>query len=359
MFLQELKEIIQEEFLNHVFEGKEEEDIKEILKDSCILTFSTDNVKLGPDIATFSLPAGWTCPYAKDCLMKVSRERERDPETGKIKYEKGEDIKYMCYAAWMEMQYEAKQKNNWHNYDLLEEAKTLQEKVDLIEKSIKHLLREKPRVNKIRIHESGDFYTGEYFDAWLQVAKRNPHIEFYAYTKAFPFVKKYEEELKKTPNFIITLSGGGKKDELSKDIDLKKATVYITPEEALEAGAIIDLDDSLAQDLDGGDFGLLVHGMQTKEVGTPDITKHKKRNEIFMKYHKYKDWLKKTLKKEKDYKFTNEEAKNYIEAINKSIEAGKGKGQLKFLKQLMNNIIRYNNYNFDENLLNILPEKYR
>lgn len=360
MFNDDLVSIIQEEFLNSIFEGKEEEEIKDIIENSCVLTFSTDNTKLGPNVATFSLPAGWTCPFAKDCFMKVSREREKDPETGTIKYEKGEDIKYMCYAAWMEIQRDALQKNRWHNYDLLESANGLSEKIDLIERSIKNLLSEKPQIKQIRIHESGDFYKGEYFDAWLQIAKRFPNIEFYAYTKALPFVKKHEKEINNTPNFTIDLSMGGTRDDLAHELEgFKKAYVFITPEEALEAGHIIDLDDSLAQDIEGGDFGLLVHGMQTKDVGTKDVTKHKLRNEVFMKYHKYKKYLNDMLKKNPDHELTNEEVDNYLTAINKNIQTAPNKKQLKVLKSLLNNTKRYNNYKFDDKLLKILPEKYR
>ena len=70
--------IIREEVFTSIFEGKEEDDVKQIIEDSLVLTFSTDNAKLGPDVATFSLPAGWSCPFAKDCKMLVNRDRSID-----------------------------------------------------------------------------------------------------------------------------------------------------------------------------------------------------------------------------------------------------------------------------------------
>lgn len=36
-----------------------------------------------------------------------------------------------------------------------------------------------------RIHESGDFYSAEYFDAWAEIARRNPETQFFAFTKVF------------------------------------------------------------------------------------------------------------------------------------------------------------------------------
>lgn len=35
----------------------------------------------------------------------------------------------------------------------------------------------------VRVHESGDFYSQPYLNAWFEIAKRFPHISFYAYTK--------------------------------------------------------------------------------------------------------------------------------------------------------------------------------
>ena len=43
------------------------------------LKFGQANPKLSQAITTFSLPAGWTCPAAKDCVSKSDRK------TGHIK----------------------------------------------------------------------------------------------------------------------------------------------------------------------------------------------------------------------------------------------------------------------------------
>jgi hypothetical protein len=40
------------------------------------LSFGTNNAKFANSVkrATFSIPAGWTCPGARDCLARVDRE---------------------------------------------------------------------------------------------------------------------------------------------------------------------------------------------------------------------------------------------------------------------------------------------
>lgn len=42
-----------------------------------------------------------------------------------------------------------------------------------------------------RIHDSGDFFSLEYFTAWVELAKRHPETIFYAYTKEAEIVTAY------------------------------------------------------------------------------------------------------------------------------------------------------------------------
>ena len=297
-----------------LFRLYEEVDDTDSLLDICLLTFSKENIKLGQTVMTFSLPAGWTCPFAKGCLTKVSRDRVIDPEkvgTYKISKKTGEKIPYKgdvevkvgkdsihrCYAAMQELQYDAVRENRWHNFDLLLAAGKdggAEAQADLIIRSINYFMDSEGQYEKLRIHESGDFYNNEYFSAWLLVAKRMPEINFYAYSKSLPYVKWAEEQLKDIPNFAITLSEGGRDDDKLDTIDIKRSTVYNKPEQALKAGKLIDLDDTLAMKPGGRDksFGLLLHG--TQEAG--EKSRDKRRNETFMAYWKYlkkfkKDYL--------------------------------------------------------------------
>jgi hypothetical protein len=375
-------------FLGRLYEQAEEMDA---LLDICLLTFSTENTKLGDRIMTFSLPAGWTCPFAKDCLKKVNRERVIDPEkagttkiskrtgkeveyTGDVVVTKGKDAQFDCYAANQEMQYDAVRANRWHNFDLLKAAGKdggAAAQADLIERSIDFFVSSNGEYEKLRIHESGDFYNNEYFEAWMMVAQRMPEMSFYAYTKSVPYVKYAEEKLKNIPNFAITLSKGGRADDELENVDIKQSEVFQTPEQVLKAGLLIDLDDTLAMQPGGRDktFALLIHG--TQEAGAK--SKDKARNETFMAYWKY--WMKinKQLialniidSNDKYKRLSSEEALIALKKINDVIDNKEytknkniNKTGLDFLAKLLRYIIKYNNYNFDDRLIATIPPKFR
>jgi hypothetical protein len=364
-------------FYKNLYESAE---LLDALMDICVLSFSSENVKVGGSVATFSLPAGWSCPYAHSCAKYVERDRNIDPEkvgtfkiskkTGeKVPYKgdvvvtKGKDAEFDCYAANMEMQYDALRANRWHNYDLLNEAGDSQSQADLIIRSLKYFFDEDGVKDTVRIHESGDFYDGDYLKAWMIVARKMPQTHFYAYTKSVPLIKKYKKEIDAIPNLAITLSSGGKRDKDLPDVDIKESKVFNTPEEALEAGIIIDLDDTLAR-VKGGkeaNFGLLVHGTQEKG----GMMQNKIRNETFMAYWKYRKEINRFFNKPEDYIWNTKEAQEAVDLIIDIIKNPKkytksfSKSDLQFKGKLMRYIIKYNNYNFSPDLINVIPEKYR
>jgi hypothetical protein len=366
-----------DKFYDNLFETAE---MKAALLDICVLTFSTENTKLGGSVVTFSLPAGWSCPFAKACLKKVSREREINPEkvgTSKISKRTGEEVPYKgdvvvtkgkdaefdCFAANQEMQYDALRANRWHNYDLLIAAGNeggAEAQAELIIRSLEYFFDTDGEKNEVRIHESGDFYNGEYLKAWMLVAKKMPNIKFYAYTKSVPYVAAMEKQLKDIPNLSITLSQGGRKDADIENVDIKTSRVFNTPEEILKAGLILDLDDNLAKEKGGRekDFALLVHG--TQKAG--EMSQNKMRNETFMAYWKYRKKLNRRLGLPETNIPTIEQAKQamgYIDSELKKPNKETAVTDLKFIKKLLNYVVKYNNYDFNKELINILPEKYR
>ena len=235
-------------------------------KEDCLLTISPNNAKLNHPI--FSLPAGYTCPFANICKSFASRDGTEFASSGKKIKDHG-DIR--CYAASSEVAYPNVRSSRWKNFDLLQEFKgDVNGMADLIDRSIQHF----GSMSLFRIHESGDFYSQEYFDAWLTAIKRHPNIKFYAYTKALPF---WIARLNEIPdNFKLTASKGGTHDELIEKYGLKQAVIVNTPEDAKKLGLPIDVDDSLAYDSDS-DFALLLHGVQSKESGlTPQAKKNSK-----------------------------------------------------------------------------------
>ena len=74
----------------------------------------------------------------------------------------------------------------------------------------------KNKVDFLRIHDSADFYNTKYLNKWLEIAKNNKSIYFYAYSKSIPFFKGKNQIL---PNFEVIYSFGGKKDHF---IDINK-----------------------------------------------------------------------------------------------------------------------------------------
>lgn len=215
-----------------------------------VLSFPRGNAKIGEKIYTFSLPAGWACPFARACLSKS------DPITGKIT--DGEHTEFRCFAATMECRTSAIRKSRWNNYNLLK-GKTFDEMVALIEFSI-------PRnATIIRVHVSGDFFNESYFKAWLRVALNNPKIVFYGYTKALSFLVKYQKDI--PSNFRFTASYGGKLDHLIEKHNLKSIRVVYSVNEATRLMLPLDHDDSHAFSDSPQSFAILIHGVQPK--GTP------------------------------------------------------------------------------------------
>lgn len=203
------------------------------------------NAKVSKAIATFSLPAGHTCPFAKECLSKADRF------TGKII--DGKHCRFRCFAASDECLYKAARIQRWNNYDLLQESDSIQSMGNLIQRSLPY------GVNMVRIHISGDYYHEKYFLAWLNVALNNPMTVFYGYTKATPFVVKYRKFI--PPNFRLTASKGGTCDDLIHQHKLKYAEVVFSTEEARRKGLELDHDDSHAF-VGNESFALLLHGSQ-------------------------------------------------------------------------------------------------
>jgi hypothetical protein len=206
------------------------------------LKFTLGNAKI-PGIWTFSLPAGWTCPGARECLCKADRK------TGKVT--DGPDTKFRCFAASDE-RYTATRMNRWHNFDLLKNKSTA-EMSKLIQESLP------PKAKIIRVHVSGDFFNNFYFDAWMHVARCRPDIKFYAYTKSLHFWLRRIGDI--PANFMLNASRGGVHDELIDQHDLKSAEVVFSEVDAKVKGLEIDHDDSLAYGQNKS-FALLIHGTQ-------------------------------------------------------------------------------------------------
>lgn len=211
------------------------------------LYFGNGNAKLATSIATFSLPAGWACPCAKDCQSRT------DKLTGKIT--DGKHTQFRCFSATNEARATSVRFARHRNWDLLKQAKTAKAMAELIDQSLPF------PCSYVRIHVSGDFFNREYFKAWVIVAKAHPEIIFYGYTKTIRFWLENKADM--PSNFRLVASWGGTEDRLIGD--LPSAKVVFSVAEAAELGLEIDHDDSHAIKADKS-FALLLHA--TQPVGT-------------------------------------------------------------------------------------------
>ena len=203
--------------------------------------------KLGVKLITFTLPAGYTCPGAKDCLSRADRV------TGKVT--DGADTVFRCFMASAEARSPSLRKNVWHNLELIKAALN-----DGWEKCADLICASLPaKFDVARVHVGGDYFNKEYLRAWVEVARRNPDKVFYSYSKSLHLMLEWALP----SNLVLTASRGGKHDELIDAAGWKEAVVVYSEEEAEERGLEIDHDDSHAA-FGKEDFALLIHGTQPK-----------------------------------------------------------------------------------------------
>ena len=168
----------------------------------------------------WNIPTGTTCPYALECKVTVNRD------TGKFDINK--EGLYRCYAASSE-RFPGVRESRWKNFEYVKEGN-----IPVIPKDCKN----------IRIHASGDFFNQKYFDMWVELAIKNPAINFWAYTKSIQF---WVNRLLDIPdNFILIASYGGKQDHLIKEHNLKHTIVYKRKED-VPIGMPIDRNDDYAR----------------------------------------------------------------------------------------------------------------
>jgi hypothetical protein len=224
------------------------------MKTTNLLKFGEPNAKLKKmlkelklKLKTFTLPAGWSCPAAKDCLSRA------DKVTGKIK--DGPDTEFRCFAASAEATYPSLRKMVWHNFGLLKDS--LVDGVDACADLICASLPDKFDI--MRVHVGGDYFSKKYLQAWIEVATRNPDKIFYSYSKSLHFFA----DVARPDNLVLTASRDGKYDEMIEQQGWKEALVVYSEQEAIDKGLEIDHDDTHAA-FGSKSFALLLHGTQPK-----------------------------------------------------------------------------------------------
>ena len=249
---------------------------------------SKGNKKLPKTTGIISLPAGITCPGANSCKAFAIM----NDKTNKRELKRGDESLFTCFAASEELRYPNVYNSRRYNYNLINSyviKKDLNGLTDLINQSIK---ANRKNINKVRIHESGDFFNIIYLKAWLNVAKLNKDLKFYCYSKSLEYFLK----VLLPNNFYLTASYGGRYDYLiDQGYFTKYSKVVFSENEAKQLGLEIDKDDSLC--FGNKPFALLLHGTQEKNTKASEALKLIRRDKkTKVKTSKKSNWIDKLNK---------------------------------------------------------------
>ena len=119
----------------------------------------------------------------------------------------------------------------------------------------------KKRVDFLRVHDSGDFYSNKYFLKWMQIADQLPNVKFYAYTNSISIVKNNTKSIPN--NFDFIFSDSGKQTNLIDKNKDRHTKIFKTEKELQNEGYInaskIDLFASKYINPNNNKVGLIYH----------------------------------------------------------------------------------------------------
>ena len=219
-----------------------------------------------PKVYSISLLSGFSCSFASDCQTYAIENKI----TKKRTVLDGKNAKFRCFSAIQESQYTSVYNQRKHNFDSILAIRNEVEKITSL------IMDSLPKnADYIRVHVGGDFVTSEYMLAWFNVARMNPTIKFYAYTKAIGWMQDNEDMRPK--NFRMIASYGSKEDHLITKDTISANVVFHPSETKLP----IDHNEYHAIN-DKGSFSLLLHGTQkSNSIGSKAI---KRMNKEGIKY---------------------------------------------------------------------------
>ena len=161
---------------------------------------------LGLKVFNFGIPAyksitgKLTCPMADECIK-------------------------FCYAK--------KGAYIWSNVKpAFERRYELTKTSDFIVEMNAEIQKRKPQY--VRVHDSGDYYSREYLQKWIEIAKANPDVRFYSYTNMVELLK----EITLPENYDIIYSMSGKqKHMINTEVD-RHARIFSNSIELLKFGYV-------------------------------------------------------------------------------------------------------------------------
>ena len=232
-------------------------------------------------VYSFDLLSGYSCPFAEQCLSKATVQLD-----GKRKIKDGPKTEFRCFSASQEVQYTNVYNLRKNNYEFLKMLNTGENVVGRMAEAIDYALPVNAGI--VRIHVAGDFFNENYFKAWMRVARLNPTVLFYAYTKSLKYWIDNRDLI--PDNLILTASRGGRLDHLIDEHNLREAVVVYSEFSAAIKKLIIDHDDSHAAcpSLKDNSFALLIHGTQPKGTEAANALQNLRRNKVKHSYSRKK-----------------------------------------------------------------------
>jgi hypothetical protein len=202
---------------------------------------------LKPGSLTLSLPAGHTCPFAESCLSRVDRENGVMHAGGR----------FVCQSAVDEIDWKTRDRR-WQNYETLKAAGDDKDELAYL---ITEFLPAHTRT--LFLHNSGDFFSENYFLAWLQVGKEFPQMEILVETTSILY---WVRNLSQIPdNIKISAHLGTLHRNTVKEYKLPYHAVLFSAQDAEEYG--LPVDDSYEHLRNRENYATLVKSLQIK--GTP------------------------------------------------------------------------------------------
>tara|TARA_R110000796_G_scaffold130366_3_gene246002 strand:+ start:260 stop:865 length:606 start_codon:yes stop_codon:yes gene_type:complete len=99
----------------------------------------------------------------------------------------------------------------------------------------------KKRVDYVRVHDSGDYYSPKYLAKWIQIAKDNPNVRFYSYTNMVAMLLKADLP----DNYDIIFSDSGKQKNLINERKHRHTKIFSSHSDLMDA----DYVDATSVDL--------------------------------------------------------------------------------------------------------------
>lgn len=126
--------------------------------------------------------------------------------------------------------------------------------VSAVNEDLKRLSR---RFNVVRIHDSGDFFSQNYLNAWKEIARANPSVIFYAYTKSH-----HLDIADNLPNNLRIIQSLGGKYDRKVNLSLPHARIFASDADRVKAGYVDGNVNDIPAIEGVRNIGLVYHGVR-------------------------------------------------------------------------------------------------